>query len=661
MIPSLPLLAGFALGASAPAPPAIDDELVVYSAGLEALLADERDAGLLRALEMVVPRAVELMELSPIDPGAARYVHIALDLSMRPMSLRAGTDENGPHVQLEFVIDDLDRAGRARNAFDLLSGQVTQMLGQRVGGGSGDAEGALAMTTHLEPDGDAARLTLAIGERIETPLVLGSMGLPEGVVPLAAMRGDMRSLQTFAEGFVPGAFDELGPILAAAGMSIDGDYGVETAFGHGEEYSHGAVRMRGWRPVVEPVDREPFDALGGDDLALVPADATYAALAQSYPGAQLTNFLESMDVPIDDFIEEEPILLMMFELTQLLGPRIGMYQSESTGGGGLLSTIVFAEFSDPEHAADRMDELVEELNLLGREYADGYVAFRPVKLAGHAATILTFPGLPVPLEASFARHGPYVLAAASPQALEAALVQAAGGRGDLRDNAAFQDALPVPLDRFFSLQFTDSPTLARDGYGWASLAFAALANAVRSPEDPTREPGQILPGIDALGVGARASVSISYFEGDDLVILSKADRSFVSQGAALVGSAQGLLPAVLLGVGAGALVSVPRTVERLHYAQTGKARIDMNSIKDALDQYAIENGGVYPDSLEALVVLDENGNSYLDSRWIPLDPWGTEYQYTPPAPGTRRFDLFSLGADGELGGYGDDADIHHFE
>ena len=42
---------------------------------------------------------------------------------------------------------------------------------------------------------------------------------------------------------------------------------------------------------------------------------------------------------------------------------------------------------------------------------------------------------------------------------------------------------------------------------------------------------------------------------------------------------------------------------------------------------------------------------------IPLDPWGREYLYEFPPRKSRKFDLYTLGADGMEGGSGDDTDI----
>ena len=42
---------------------------------------------------------------------------------------------------------------------------------------------------------------------------------------------------------------------------------------------------------------------------------------------------------------------------------------------------------------------------------------------------------------------------------------------------------------------------------------------------------------------------------------------------------------------------------------------------------------------------------------IPLDPWGTEYNYSVTSDNLKPFVLKSFGADGAEGGEGDDEDI----
>ncbi len=103
-------------------------------------------------------------------------------------------------------------------------------------------------------------------------------------------------------------------------------------------------------------------------------------------------------------------------------------------------------------------------------------------------------------------------------------------------------------------------------------------------------------------------------------------------------------------------IVVPNVMKRFRTAQAATAKTDMVGIMSALDDYAINNGGRYPDGLEELVLEDENGERYLDQAEVPVDPWGHEYQYEPE-PGNRKFRLYTLGADGVQGGEGENADI----
>jgi type II secretion system protein G len=95
-------------------------------------------------------------------------------------------------------------------------------------------------------------------------------------------------------------------------------------------------------------------------------------------------------------------------------------------------------------------------------------------------------------------------------------------------------------------------------------------------------------------------------------------------------------------------------------AKTGlktKAQVDVAAIFEALQEYAVANGGKYPDALEVLVTPDVNGQTFLDRTRLPKDPWGRDYHYDPPTTpkGTPR--VYSYGKDGKPGGTGEDADI----
>jgi general secretion pathway protein G len=48
-------------------------------------------------------------------------------------------------------------------------------------------------------------------------------------------------------------------------------------------------------------------------------------------------------------------------------------------------------------------------------------------------------------------------------------------------------------------------------------------------------------------------------------------------------------------------------------------------------------------------------DGYLNS--IPTDPWGREYIYEYPPQKSKDYDLYTLGADGVVGGTGENSDI----
>jgi len=120
------------------------------------------------------------------------------------------------------------------------------------------------------------------------------------------------------------------------------------------------------------------------------------------------------------------------------------------------------------------------------------------------------------------------------------------------------------------------------------------------------------------------------------------------------------LMVVIVIIGLLATLVVPNVLQRLATAITGKARVDIMAIHNALNEYAALNSGRYPDGLQALVEPDENGYTFLDRRAVPLDPWKNEYLYEAPGGGEVRPRVYTLGKDGSIGGEGDDKDIDNW-
>jgi general secretion pathway protein G len=117
---------------------------------------------------------------------------------------------------------------------------------------------------------------------------------------------------------------------------------------------------------------------------------------------------------------------------------------------------------------------------------------------------------------------------------------------------------------------------------------------------------------------------------------------------------------VILGILASLIV--PRVLGRTDEARAVAAKQDVAAVMQALKLYRLDNGR-YPTTdqgLQALLAKPQiqpvptNWKQYLDK--LPKDPWGNGYHYLNP--GVRgEIDVFSLGADGQAGGSGADADI----
>ncbi len=91
-------------------------------------------------------------------------------------------------------------------------------------------------------------------------------------------------------------------------------------------------------------------------------------------------------------------------------------------------------------------------------------------------------------------------------------------------------------------------------------------------------------------------------------------------------------------------------------AQQQKARADIALIEQGLQMWRIETGR-FPTTEEGLAALTVPGTMGAAIQKLPDDPWGRPYLYRSPGLDGRPYDIWSLGADGEEGGEGANADI----
>lgn len=124
------------------------------------------------------------------------------------------------------------------------------------------------------------------------------------------------------------------------------------------------------------------------------------------------------------------------------------------------------------------------------------------------------------------------------------------------------------------------------------------------------------------------------------------------------------LMVVLVILGVLAALIVPKVMDRPDEARVMAAKQDIAAIGQALKLYRLDNMR-YPSTeqgLQALVAKPTlqpvpnnwKAGGYLEK--LPNDPWGAPYQYLQPGR-NGDMDIYSLGADSQPGGEGNDADI----
>ena len=120
---------------------------------------------------------------------------------------------------------------------------------------------------------------------------------------------------------------------------------------------------------------------------------------------------------------------------------------------------------------------------------------------------------------------------------------------------------------------------------------------------------------------------------------------------------------VVIIIGLLAAFIVPRVMNQVDNAKVTKAKADIQALESALTMYRMDNSR-YPTTDAGLQALVQKPTDPAIKNWkgpyldhISKDPWGNAYQYAYPGTHGKEYDLFSMGADGQPGGDGLDADI----
>lgn len=116
------------------------------------------------------------------------------------------------------------------------------------------------------------------------------------------------------------------------------------------------------------------------------------------------------------------------------------------------------------------------------------------------------------------------------------------------------------------------------------------------------------------------------------------------------------LMVVIIILGILATMVIPNVFSNRDKAERQKVITDLTALENALEMYRLDNG-VYPTTEQGLAALVEASRlppqprhfpegGYI--RRLPTDPWGNAYQLLNPGQ-YGRYDIFSLGFDGQMG------------
>jgi hypothetical protein len=532
--------------------------LVVERGTCADLFVAEKDAALMRALEMLPARLRELpgqaRELRNVPPEA---LELLIDVFRHPARMaitNKGFDQQtgmpGIGVVVSFKADEKGEAdARAMHErFDLVRTMAQapfEPSASKRFPGMTDLPlplGVLSYGPRKAADGWRFELLFAAVDDPDAAF----KGLPEmaaGVTPVVRGSVDFAAwsplVQMFA-GFAAMASPQGRHFLEqlkSSGLVGPDAIRVDVTLGHSADAMKRVYAMRRLGRHLETMAYTKA-TVTAEDLTVVPGDASFVSVAKLDARRAWAVFRRQLEaVNPDEFreglekVKREWGFDPEADLIHALGETVSAYFADSTGGGSLLSGVVLVGLSDPAKVSNTLGTIASRANRALAEEDDppGRAEIARFERDGASYVQLRVPGLPVPIEPTLAVVGRWLVIGVTPQAATAGawhVMQAKVGGGIL-SSKAFASTGWDRAGGVTMVSYTDSSRTVRDGFATASLIGSAVANLVRSSiaAPAAREPGLVLPVYTDLAKDARPSVAVSYWNGEDLITEYTSDRS----------------------------------------------------------------------------------------------------------------------------------------
>ncbi|MBX3366858.1 MAG: hypothetical protein KF912_06035 [Phycisphaeraceae bacterium] len=568
-------------------------------APMSAWLVDGKDAGLKQAISMIPARLAELPgEIPDMPPEIEPIVQLALRTLAQPARLAITYNPDNAAggffgYGLTLSVQAKDQ-GHATQLHGILHAALLEKFQEQGMPAPADSMRFKGMQDVQLPFGlisygpreskDGWRFELVAGavdnpdagfDRLPVP--------PQGVSPVmrgslnfAALTPGINMARTLAGRNFPPEGVEVLTGLERAGIIGSEAIAIDFVAGYTATDTTSIVRVKGagkyasqWHMSKEPVNDK--------DLAMVPADATMMSIAKGDLSgiSALIDNLAQRGVPVNDVLGEfksRTGVDLRADIIDSIGGTWGAYLSDSTGGGSFGSGVLFASLKDRARVIDAHRRLVAAA---GKQLAqqDKGMYIRPtIWTSGEVELMsLRFPGMPVPLEITYAVVGDWFIAGLTPQAVLAASAQALGKSGPgISSNPTF--AVAVPKGRnLASVTFVDTPRAAKAGYPFVSMAGSAFANLARSPKGD-RDIGLTVPLYADFMKNVKPTTQFSYWDGEDLVTESHADRSMLVNVAGAMGSGGAFWPL---------LIAIPAIAEGAERGRFGMGPWDHDFVSHA--------------------------------------------------------------------------------
>ncbi|MCH2138994.1 MAG: hypothetical protein MK074_08095 [Phycisphaerales bacterium] len=543
-----------AVAHTAPPTPAVS----IYSAGIDAWLADSRDAGLREALRRLI---IDGPSQPPdADPMLSEGIELLLSLFLGETGLQADLTVPNEPGGSPFAIELQSSGVRGFGGASMLRRveDLARASGSPLGTPDADAPGMLKLSRPGEPSVwyGAQDDTLLVGVGLP-PLdqadTYSEAGLPRDAELLAGIRVNFKRLQpvlAMAAMSAPGG----GELLESWGLLGQDPLGVVCAVGATEDTVHMAGHFANYGTHFSHL--LPEDGVTRNLLRRIPESACAFECTRIDFGTYINALLDAVEMTggSDGNTELQQGYDMFHAVTGVdfrdgliapLGDSLTFYMSNETGGNGLASLVGLVGLRDAATMSESISTLASVADHAAASESQGYVRFLAQRISGcDTAVSMRFPGLPIPVEPTIAVADGTLVMGLFPQAVAEAVAQFDARRSVL-DAEGFRMARGTDGLGGVQIKYMDQKVLAADGFGCMAFVGAALENYTRSRRSPEAPAPPVVPAYTRLTNDMQPGLFWAKLDGPDLIARGTADRSMVAQMTAGVGYVSAFSPLIV--------------------------------------------------------------------------------------------------------------------